>query len=210
MSASFIDCSVIWCTLRRLCARLCLALLIVPVLPSVGAAADSASSLIEQFPLAWQDEHGATVRLSDWRDRTVLLTMAYSTCREVCTYALHRLEELQQSADRSGKPIEVVVISYDPAIDSPGSWAIYRLHHHFTRSNWHFLTGSAATTHRFAQELQFPSWHYDEHVEHDFRILMIAPGGQVTGALDWAHRNHDFFKPTSASCPSSDSKDCKL
>jgi cytochrome oxidase Cu insertion factor (SCO1/SenC/PrrC family) len=176
--------------------------------PTARAEVPAASTLREVAALSWQDERGATLRLSDLAGKTVLLTMAYSTCREVCSFALHRLEQLQQSADRTGTPIEVVVISYDPAIDSPGTWAIYRLHHHFNRTNWHFLTGSATTTRQFAHRMQFPSWHYDEHVVHDFRILLIAPGGQVAGSLNWASRNHDFFGATTTGCVASDQGDC--
>jgi cytochrome oxidase Cu insertion factor (SCO1/SenC/PrrC family) len=177
--------------------------------PAARAEAPAAATLRDVAALPWQDERGATLRLSELRDRTVLLTMAYSTCREVCSYALHRLEQLQQSADRAGTRIEVVVISYDPAIDSPGTWAIYRLHHHFKRTNWHFLTGSSATTRLFAHSMQFPSWHYDEHVVHDFRILLIAPGGEVADSLSWASRNRDFFEATTTNCIASDQGDCK-
>jgi len=190
------------------------ALLYVPFalalcLPGTGAASPRTATWGDDSGLEWQDEHGASTRLSDWRDRTVLLTMAYSTCREVCSYALHRLEELQQSADHAGTPIEVIVISYDPAVDSPGTWTIYRQHHHFLRTNWHFLTGSSAATRQLAQDINFPSWRYDEHVVHDFRILRIAPGGQIAGSLDWATRNQDFFRTTSITCPSSDPGECK-
>ena len=92
-----------------------------------------------------------------------------------------------------GTPIEVVVVSYDPKADSPVSWSQYRRKHRLSRSNWHFLTGTPAGTRQFAEAIQFRYWSYDEHVVHDFRILMIRPDGEIAGSLDWETRNRDFF-----------------
>ena len=130
--------------------------------PAFCAAQDMPRASIVDLPLEWQDDHGAALRFSQWHGKTILLTMAYSTCREVCSFALHRLEELQESADTAHRPIEVIVISYDPSVDSPRSWSAYRTHHHLLRRNWHFLTGDAATTKQFAAAFDFPSWRYDE------------------------------------------------
>jgi len=195
-------------------ARLVLGLLYLwlcaaPCQPAVYAAGLVSANVLNELPFDWQDEHGAATQLSQWRGKTVLLTMAYPTCREVCSYALHRLEELQQSADRAGTPIEVVVISYDPKI-GPGTWSNYRRHHHLDRANWHFLTGSIASTRQFAKALQFPYWRYDEHIVHDFKLLVIGPDGEIAKTLTWATRNDDLFGTAAVSCPSSDARDCKI
>ena len=174
---------------------------------TVGAAATY--SAYEDLPFNWKDEHGAVTRLSQWRGSTVLLTMAYSTCRQVCSYTLQRLEELQQSADRAGSPIEVIVISYDPDVDGPVSWSIYRHRHHLRRTNWHFLTGDIAATDRLASALHFPYWRYDEHLLHDFQVLLIEPDGIIAKTLTWATRNDDLFTTAADRCSSSDTQGCK-
>jgi len=194
---------------RLMLGLLCLGLCPALCQPVVYAAAPVPANVLNELPYDWQDEHGEASRLSQWSGKTVLLTMAYPTCRQTCSYALHRLEELQQSADRAGTPIEVVVISYDPKI-SPGTWSIYRRHHHLDRTNWHFLSGSTATTQQFAKALQFPYWLYDEHLVHDFKILLIGPDGQIAKTLTWATRNDDFFTAAALSCPPSDAQGCKL
>jgi protein SCO1/2 len=180
-----------------------------PWLAAPCRAAPAAPNGISELPFDWQDEHGTATRLSEYRGKTVLLTMAYSTCRQVCSYTLHRLIELQQSADRAGTPIEVVVISYDPNVDGPGSWSIYRHHHHLDRTNWHFLTGSSSSTEEFASALKFPYWRYDEHLVHDFKILLIEPDGTIAKALTWATRNDDPFSAAAVSCASSHTQGCK-
>jgi cytochrome oxidase Cu insertion factor (SCO1/SenC/PrrC family) len=171
-------------------------------------ATDARERVVSEIGYEWQDEHGASTHLAEWHGRPFLLTMAYSTCRQVCSYTLHRLEELQNSADRAGTPIDILVVSYDPTVDGPASWTAYRRHHDLKRTNWHFLTGSPADTEAFAAALAFPHWRYDEHVVHDFQILLIGADGHVSRALNWANRNDDFFT-AAISCSPPDTRGCK-
>jgi cytochrome oxidase Cu insertion factor (SCO1/SenC/PrrC family) len=186
----------------------CAALLyLLSALPPALSAAPSLSNLY-QLPLEWRDDHGTATRLAQWRGQTLLVTMAYSSCREICSYSLHRVGQLQQSAERAGLHVNVVVISYDPNVDDPASWSTYRRHHHLERGDWHFLTGNAATTRQFAQAFNFPYWFMDDHVVHDFRILVVGPDGQISKTLSWANRNDDLLTPAAPTCRSSDSGSC--
>lgn len=163
-----------------------------------GAASPDvlSTSAINVYNLSaqWVDEDGISGSLGRWKGHRLLLTMAYSQCREICVYTLQRVAELQQSAERNGQPIEVAVVSYDPRVDSPATWTIYRRHHHFTRGDWHFLTGDLQATQKFAKDLQFPFWLYDEHVVHDFQILLVGPDGRIERTLNWASRNTELFE----------------
>jgi len=97
------------------CLGLCGALGAPATLAAESIAANAIpANVYADLNYDWKDERGASARLSDWSGKTTLLTMAYPTCRRTCTYTLHRLEELQESADHAGTPIEVVVVSYDP------------------------------------------------------------------------------------------------
>jgi cytochrome oxidase Cu insertion factor (SCO1/SenC/PrrC family) len=174
-----------------------------------AAAAEAAAANLYELPFDWQDEHGEPARLGQWQGHTILLTMAYSSCREVCSFALQRLEQLQKSADRAGIAVDIVIVSYDPAIDSPASWSTYRRHHHLLRSDWHFLTGSGAVTKQFAAALDFPSWLYDEHRVHDFKILLVNPAGGIASTLTWANRDQDLFASAAPRCPHPDNGSCR-
>jgi cytochrome oxidase Cu insertion factor (SCO1/SenC/PrrC family) len=193
---------------RAVACIVCL-LLGIAQLQRAAPAAEQAVANLYDLPFDWQDEHGDPARLEQWRGHTVMLTMAYSTCREVCTYALHRLEQLQHSAERAGVAVDIVVVSYDPSIDSPGSWSNYRRHHHLLRTDWHFLTGSGPVTKQFAAALKFPSWLYDEHRVHDFKILLINPAGEIASTLTWANHDEDFFVNAAPSCRHSDTGSCR-
>src|SRR5580693_854179 len=114
---------------RRAVAGIACLLLGSAQLQRTAPAAEAAVDNLYNLPFDWHDEHGEPARLEQWRGHTVMLTMAYSTCREVCSYALHRLEQLQRSAELAGVAVDIVVVSYDPSIDGPGSWSNYRRHH---------------------------------------------------------------------------------
>ncbi|MGL1297079.1 SCO family protein, partial [Vibrio parahaemolyticus] len=70
------------------------------------------------------------------RGRSVVITMAYSSCGKVCVATLRKLEALQARADAQGREIEFVVVGYNPLLDTPAAWAAYRQSHHLARANW--------------------------------------------------------------------------
>ena len=103
-----------------------------------GAAGAAEAANPYALPLQWQDDQGGAVRLEQFRGQPVLLTMAYATCRETCSYALRRLDQLQQEAARAGQALQIIVVSYDPwalttALD--GAHAGHRQQHFGERAN---------------------------------------------------------------------------
>ncbi len=141
---------------------------------------------ILDVPGAWRDDNGASVSLAQWRGRYTVLTMSIGACTRVCSVTLRRMQELQAIADRRGLDIEFVVVSLDPASDTPQAWREYRAEHALARGNWHFLGGSEAATRRVAKLLGISYWSYDEHVLHDFRIALLGPDGAIRRSLKWA------------------------
>jgi cytochrome oxidase Cu insertion factor (SCO1/SenC/PrrC family) len=92
-----------------------------------------------------------------------------------------------------GQPVQIVVVSYDPANDNPRTWSSFREHHHYVHPNWHFLTGTDASTRALAGALDFKYWAYDEHVVHDFKILLLGADGRLERELTWPNRNESVF-----------------
>lgn len=172
----------------RAIARGGLAVLIV-LLPFLFGAdatgpAAPAVSFFDGLPRHWRDDDGRDLLLTDLRGRRVIMTMAYASCRKICPVAILRLQEMQQELDRRGEHAEFVIVGYDPVSDNPAVWRQYRATRQLTRLNWHFLTGSSGDTERLAQSLGLPFWKYDEHVMHDFRIVVFDANGAVHASVD--------------------------
>jgi cytochrome oxidase Cu insertion factor (SCO1/SenC/PrrC family) len=140
-------------------------------------AADS--SVLSQLPQTWRDDRGREIRLAGLAGRSVVVTMAYASCRRVCPGTIAHLQRLQSEMDADGKPAEFVIVGYDPSVDDPQAWRRYRESRGLTRENWHFLTGTPASTEQLARRLGFRFWKYDRHVLHDYRIVVLDEHGAL-------------------------------
>lgn len=134
-------------------------------------------------PGEFVDDGGQRLTLGRLAGPDTVVAMEYSACRFVCTTAWRKLSEIQAEADRRGLALRFVMISIDPASDSPALWREYRAARGLQRDNWVFLTGNRAATDAAARWLGVRWWWYDGQVMHDFRILRLDRQGQVRRAM---------------------------
>ena len=116
----------------------------------------------------------------------VVVTMAYTACRKICSTTALVLSDLQQRLDTMGQPAEFIIVSYDPSNDSPADWRDYRTRRGLTRSSWHFLTGETGATRLLARYLDLDFWSYHDHIVHDFRIVLFDARWRAVGEVDWS------------------------
>jgi protein SCO1/2 len=134
---------------------------------------------------SWDDDQGRRVAMAEWAGRPALLTMAYGSCRRICSTTLRMLEQAQKEADARGLAVSVIVVSLDPHVDTPAAWRQYRAEHGLARANWHFLAGAPRLVQRVASVLEMKYWVYDDHVLHDLRIAAVDASGRIVARLDW-------------------------
>ena len=139
----------------------------------------SAPFSVYNVPYPFVNDRGETVHLSDWRGKPMILTMEHSTCRFSCAISISKLKAIQALADQKKMQIDFMIISIDPRNDTPETWRQFRQSRDEERSNWHLLTGSAATTDMIANLLGIKYWYMDEHVLHDFKIMRLNADGQI-------------------------------
>lgn len=147
-------------------------------------AASPGASLLSALPPRWRDDSGHELLLADLHGRRVIMTMAYTSCRKICPITFLRLKEMQSELDSRGEAAEFVVVGYDPDTDDTGAWRQYRETRKLMRTNWHFVTGTNDDTERLARLLGFEFWKYDNHVMHDFRIVIFDATGALHASLD--------------------------
>lgn len=169
---------------RCLAAVLLLASLCVG---SAAAASLASPASLWAVPGDFLDEQGRTRRLADFAQPdapATVVAMEYTECRFVCSIAWRRLTDLQAEADRRGVPVRFVILSLDPARDTPALWREYRQMRGLKRDNWVFLTGNRATTDAAVQRLGVRWWLYNGAIMHDFRIMRLDAQGRVAKVLD--------------------------
>ena len=119
-------------------AFVCLAILVSSCeeqLPVIGKAPD--------FELINQDNK--TVRLSELRDRVVVISFMYIKCpmANMCPLTTKQFKTLQESlGDEFNKKVMLLLITFDPEADVPGALKKYGELYGADFSNWNFLTGS--------------------------------------------------------------------
>jgi cytochrome oxidase Cu insertion factor (SCO1/SenC/PrrC family) len=132
----------------------------------------------------WLTDQSRPFRLDALSGRATVITMAYGACRRICATSLRIMENLQALADQRGLDLNFVVVGLDPRQDKPADWASFRTERKLTRANWQFLSGDEAATRRIAQQLGVHYWQYDEHVMHDFRIVLLSSTGRLLSSMD--------------------------
>ena len=174
-------------TAPRLNRRMLLGGLASLAWPAHGASLPSAAALPDLWALSghWEDDQERQVTMAQWAGRPALLTMAYGSCRRICSTSLRLLLQAQQDADARKLELSVIVVSLDPKSDTPAAWREFRSEHRLQRTNWHFLGGAAAQTRRLADLLDMKYWVYDDHVLHDLRIAAVNASGRIVARIDW-------------------------
>jgi cytochrome oxidase Cu insertion factor (SCO1/SenC/PrrC family) len=169
-------------------ARLCRLARFGFALVALTFGATASAQLFSRFgAVHWVDADGATHTLDDYRGRPVVITMSYTACRKTCSSSMLVLREMQSILARRGRDAAFVVVSYDPSHDSPAEWRRYREARKLPAS-WHFLSGTELDTRRLADFLELKYWVYDEHVMHDFRIVVFDENGNRRSDILWEQR----------------------
>jgi len=158
-----------------------------PVTSATAAAASPATPLVAgrlwALPGEFVDDAGQRLTLDRLAGAPTVVAMEYTACRFVCSVSWRKLSEIQAEADKRGQALRFVLISIDPAHDTPALWRAYRQARGLQRDNWRFLTGNRAATDAVAALLGIRWWLYDGQVMHDFRILRLDPQGRVRQAM---------------------------
>jgi protein SCO1/2 len=79
-----------------------------------------------QFSLVDQD--GRRVSLDSYRGKPVLLFFGYTKCPDVCPTTLNKLTRAMKDAGGDAQDIQVLLITLDPANDTPGTLRKYTEH----------------------------------------------------------------------------------
>jgi cytochrome oxidase Cu insertion factor (SCO1/SenC/PrrC family) len=148
------------------------------------ASAAQAAPGIYAVPGPWVDDSAKVYDLGSLAGGYTVATMAYGACRRVCSTSVRRIEELHALAQQRHLALNFVVFGLDASDDRPADWAEFRASHRLTFANIAFLSGPPAATRRIAGRLGVHYWHYGEHIEHDFRIVLLSPDGTVVRSVD--------------------------
>lgn len=148
-----------------------------------------------QIPLdlTFRDESGKTVALrSYFKDKPVVLVMAYYECPMLCTVVLNELTRVMKSEKRYsiGKDYEVITVSISPT-ETPELAAKKKENYVNSyqrtggKSGWHFLVGDEANINQLADSVGF-NYVYDPKTKqyaHSAGVMILTPEGKLARYL---------------------------
>jgi protein SCO1 len=167
----------------------------VAVMPLELERVDVNEQLNKPLPLdaTFRDHTGKLVKLGDYFDgkRPVMLTLAYHTCKVVCSMVLGaEVEVLKKQPWTLGQEYRAVTISIDPR-DTPAAAAKKRqqmlaLYGRGGKSvQWDFLVGDQANITKVARSIGF-QYRYDERHDqyaHPAVLMVTTPAAKMARYL---------------------------
>ncbi|MBI4290030.1 MAG: SCO family protein [Betaproteobacteria bacterium] len=88
------------------------------------------------------------------KDKVVLISFIYTSCKDACPIIMHRLSQVKnQLGEAFGKQVFFISMSVDPVRDTPQVLAKYARQHHAEHPGWVFLTGEKANVDRILTKL---------------------------------------------------------
>lgn len=163
------------------------------VMPAELEGVDVRERLDKPLPkdAMFRDHTGKSVRLGDYFDgkRPVVLTLAYHSCKVVCSMVLGaEVEVLKEQSWTLGQEYRAVTISIDPR-DTPAIAAKKRRQmlalYGRTDRDWDFLVGDEATIKRVADAVGF-QYRYDQRNDqyaHPAALMLVKPTGELARYL---------------------------
>jgi protein SCO1/2 len=133
-------------------------------------------------PWIWLDDRGERVTLASWRGTPLVVTAVYTTCFETCPRTIVRLRRVYDEFVRAGRRAEFVVVTLDPAVDTPERLSEFRRARGLPAA-WHLLTGTRQATEQLMAVLDVHVMDMDVHLVHDSRITLFDAGGLRAGEL---------------------------
>lgn len=171
-------------------------LLLLAVALAPVAFANDAEKNVLALETRWEDEAGQRVTLSAFKGRWYALTFIYTSCAGSCPLTTRKLKRLDAALEKAGKPLDLVVVSLDPAHDTPEFVKQYRARYELEKAKrWHVLVGEDAQVRSLTMLLEFKYTKNPESgvILHDNTVFLVGPDGAVKATMSSLDQAMDSF-----------------
>lgn len=157
---------------------------------ALAGDAPLADRSVYQLDGEWTDAHGQPFRLAQLRGKPVLALLFYGTCQSACPILvrdLQRIDALLPPEDR--KRVRYLLVTFDPAIDTPERLAAYAKAHALEDGRFTLLAGTPDQVRELAAVLGV---RYratgDGQYGHTQRITLLDREGVLVESFDGLDR----------------------
>lgn len=133
------------------------------------------------------DQNRANVSLSEFGGKVVAITFIYTRCPlpNFCFRMSNNFGVLDRRfADRMGKDLVLLSVTFDPEHDTPQVLADYARTWTKDATGWHFLTGPAADVKGLSAEFGVTAWQDEGLMTHSLHTVVIDRRGHIAANLE--------------------------
>ena len=133
------------------------------------------------------DQRRKSVTVSAFKGKVVSITFIYTRCPlpNFCFRMSNNFGVLHQRfAERMGKDLVLLSITFDPEHDQPDTLADYARTWAKDDKAWHFLTGPLADVHKICRQFGVSSWQDEGFLTHSLHTVIIDRQGRMAANLE--------------------------
>jgi protein SCO1/2 len=133
------------------------------------------------------DQNRTNVILAEFGGKVVAITFIYTRCPlpNFCFRMSNNFGVLDRRfADRMGKDLVLLSVTFDPEHDTPEVLADYARTWTKDEIGWHFLTGPAADVKRLSAEFGVTAWQDEGLMTHSLHTVVIDRRGHIAANLE--------------------------
>lgn len=133
------------------------------------------------------DQRRKNIAVSAFKGKVVAITFIYTRCPlpNFCFRMSNNFGVVHQRfADRMGKDLVLLSITFDPEHDQPETLADYARTWAKDDQAWHFLTGPAAEVNKICREFGVNSWQDEGFLTHSLHTVILDRQSRIAANLE--------------------------
>lgn len=125
------------------------------------------------------DQHGRSVKFSDFRGKPLVLSLVYTSCYHICpmtTRNLHKVVEKARTA-LGGDSFSVAILGFDAQHDTPQAMLSYARKQGIENAAFHLLSADSDTVNALTKQLGFQFFTSPNGFDHIVQASVIDAEG---------------------------------
>lgn len=146
-----------------------------------GAAPALPGDSVYQLDATLSDQRGQALKLDAARGQPVLVSMFYTSCQFVCPMLIDAARDTHAAlSEAERKRVKVLLISFDPARDTPARLEAMARERGLDASQWTLARTDAATARKIAALLKFQYRALpDGEFNHSAELILLDAEGRI-------------------------------
>ena len=170
-------------------------ILLAFLVASPAWALDLSKGSLYSVPFSWKDQRGEELKLSSLAGSPVVLTFAYTRCSTACPMTMQRIKKVASALNKHTPLTHFVIVSLDPANDTPETLAKFMEQYKLSGDTWHLLTGIDADVRKLSVLLNYSYQQQsgDDSIAHSNKIVALTHDGRIGAEVEGLDTELDSF-----------------